>query len=649
MSKFNASSFYGDSSLDLRGPQGETGKDGPQGIVGPAGQNGIGAIGPFASAFTVRIEDGTDFVQTNDGRAFVAAPEVDRPFSGLNPLISFVSANDRGFREVDRASGAKLQPALFVAAGQSNSAGGNKGGPNPASPGVRVLNPRTNKWGSSDYTEAPWTFLNPDGNAGNNNIALAAATEFYRRTGRPVFLVYYFVGGTSIDNWVAQGTASPFYAALKLRIAEALDTPELAEISTIDAFIWSQGEEDGQMLFTDYQTRFATLNAQLRNERWCGPDAPVLVTQMSKLHDRYAPAEVLADYATNVDGRVKLVGFRGLNTQYDLTGTGDFTHWLGEDLYKGGVRVCEALLDGKWLLSQTAGLWVGRSSGPATPRNADAIATFDNMINWSSRTDGPGVVDKFTGNGSAVTFALTSYGVVTAVTVDGTTMTFQQSGLSLTLGQAPPTGAAIVVSYRAAVNGPAAVGSISWGYRCYADGNQSYALGYLCATDNTANYSLIGGRQSLAGPGASNSLGWGLQVALYSTYQFAAGRGHTLSTSGQAAVGLFSLDKPGVTFRVGIGPAVGTPRNGLEVDTSGNVNAYNALQVAGTQVVGPRAAGWVAATGTANKAAYATYTGQTAPAAYTPAQAQATDDALKAASQRIKAIEDALRTHGLIS
>jgi hypothetical protein len=67
------------------------------------------------------------------------------------------------------------------------------------------------------------------------------------------------------------------------------------------------------------------------------------------------------------------------------------------------------------------------------------------------------------------------------------------------------------------------------------------------------------------------------------------------------------------------------------------------------QVVGARETGWTAGTGTANKAAFATYAGQNVSAAYVEAEAQATDDAAKANSQRIKAIEDALRTHGLIN
>jgi hypothetical protein len=74
-----------------------------------------------------------------------------------------------------------------------------------------------------------------------------------------------------------------------------------------------------------------------------------------------------------------------------------------------------------------------------------------------------------------------------------------------------------------------------------------------------------------------------------------------------------------------------------------------AYKIGGSQVIGPRETGWTASTGVSNKGAHATYAGQTVSAGYVQAEAQATDDAAKANSQRIKAIEDAMRTHGLIN
>lgn len=56
--------------------------------------------------------------------------------------------------------------------------------------------------------------------------------------------------------------------------------------------------------------------------------------------------------------------------------------------------------------------------------------------------------------------------------------------------------------------------------------------------------------------------------------------------------------------------------------------------------------GWTAATGTANKGAYAAYASPTISATYTQAEVQALADALQAATRRIVALEAALRLNG---
>lgn len=56
--------------------------------------------------------------------------------------------------------------------------------------------------------------------------------------------------------------------------------------------------------------------------------------------------------------------------------------------------------------------------------------------------------------------------------------------------------------------------------------------------------------------------------------------------------------------------------------------------------------GWTAATGTANKGAYAAYVSPTISVLYTQAEVQALSDALQAATRRIVALEAALRLNG---
>jgi hypothetical protein len=78
-------------------------------------------------------------------------------------------------------------------------------------------------------------------------------------------------------------------------------------------------------------------------------------------------------------------------------------------------------------------------------------------------------------------------------------------------------------------------------------------------------------------------------------------------------------------------------------------DAKTQYNVNGTKVLGARDTGWTAATGTALKTAYATYTAGTASGSYVQAELQSVMTALQSASQRIKALEDMCRTHGLIN
>jgi hypothetical protein len=66
------------------------------------------------------------------------------------------------------------------------------------------------------------------------------------------------------------------------------------------------------------------------------------------------------------------------------------------------------------------------------------------------------------------------------------------------------------------------------------------------------------------------------------------------------------------------------------------------------EIAAKQDAGWTAGTGVGNKGAYAEYTGQTTSVGYVQAEAQATDDAVKAVSARLTSIEGALRNNEAI-
>jgi hypothetical protein len=105
-------------------------------------------------------------------------------------------------------------------------------------------------------------------------------------------------------------------------------------------------------------------------------------------------------------------------------------------------------------------------------------------------------------------------------------------------------------------------------------------------------------------------------------------------------------------IRISTGEAFGSVAKWLDkgsLSSEGVLNINGSITISGNQVIGAREFGWTASTGTPNKAAHATYAGQTMSAGYVQAEVQALSDALKAADERIKAHEDAMRTHGLIN
>lgn len=79
------------------------------------------------------------------------------------------------------------------------------------------------------------------------------------------------------------------------------------------------------------------------------------------------------------------------------------------------------------------------------------------------------------------------------------------------------------------------------------------------------------------------------------------------------------------------------------------LNVTSFYSVGSTKVIGPRQTGWTAATGTALLGAFNANQTYTVSATYTQSEVSSMATGLQQARQRIKALEDALRTHGLIN
>ena len=402
-------------------------------------------------------------------------------------------------------------PILLVISGQSNAAGSNLGGPNPANENIYTWNGSTNAWGGSSYLMAPWTLSSPHGNSGNSNIGLATAHRLHTETGRPVYIVFDAVGGTSIEKWVETGITSERYVALTDKITAALATPELTGITKADLVIWQQGEEDALThSFQNYLDSYTTLMEQFRAESWCEDTTPILCGGASELHDRYEPNRAARHYNNKFDTFCVWVNSGGLETE------GDATHFSGTSLWEMGYyRMYQAYVQAPQLTDNEQSLFYGRGVGVANPADPTVVTSFSSLVSWDSKTN-----------------------------------------------EFP-------------VNAAAATGSVSWGFECSADGNYTYAFGYQTSTDNLANYTLVAGRDVTATSTGDYGGGFGYQNVLTAPYGFVSGRGNTIADDGGAAVGTFSkyntehIDE--VMFQVGIGTSNSNRDNAITCRKSGEV------------------------------------------------------------------------------
>lgn len=106
-----------------------------------------------------------------------------------------------------------------------------------------------------------------------------------------------------------------------------------------------------------------------------------------------------------------------------------------------------------------------------------------------------------------------------------------------------------------------------------------------------------------------------------------------------------NVQSSGGVFLVG---SITTPTTDV-LQIGGSSNALVSYNVAGLKVVGARNTGWTSATGTALKGAFNSSQAFTVGAVYSQAQVTAIASGLVEARQRIKALEDMCRTHGLIN
>lgn len=178
------------------------------------------------------------------------------------------------------------QPVFIVLTGQSN-AGAHNIAANPmpinnrifdfATDGPTVPQSETPQWrvpqttdpsGKDDFTSTlVYTGYRQRGRA---YIIGACADRIQKITGRDVYMVQVFKGSSNITEWTNPGG---FNELLATRVNEALNTPELiaAGITSPDAVIWMQGENNSGDSASDYLDAWNVFRTQTESAGWTIP------------------------------------------------------------------------------------------------------------------------------------------------------------------------------------------------------------------------------------------------------------------------------------------------------------------------------------------------------------------------------------------
>lgn len=470
---------------------------------------------------------------------------------------------------------------VVVLTGQSNAAGARNGGPNPANPLVKVWDGVTHAWGSSDYTQAPFSRTYPDGNNANNNVGLAFAHRLADETGGHVFVVYDAYGGRPIEDWMGTGTASIRYVGIKTKVEAALASAELvaAGKTQIDYLIYAQGEENALTDdFPTYRAKFVTLDNQFRAETWMTPTTPMFVMGMSELHKRYQVWQAQLDYCEGGNRNCVYVNSSGLKTAYEVGGSQQLNlaavtgFAVNDTVTSGGTTGTVTAVGASYILvSNVGGIFTSGAAITSTSGGNTTIASLDiysdgthwlgnslwehgyHRIWYASRERAMSHRSQsalFYGRsaGPSKTGDSTALAMFSSIVSNGSlTTTF------------PP-------------NGPSATHALCWGFQCTSS-NYSGITGYQNAQNSLARYSFMSGRSNIANSGADYHQVGGFQNTANNTYQTVGGRGNSPMHSGETVFGLFSkyvtTQTDPILFQIGNGTTTSNRKNVFAVRQSG--------------------------------------------------------------------------------
>lgn len=125
-------------------------------------------------------------------------------------------------------------------------------------------------------TDVGSAFVQPSGTHISLGLQIGAMEAWANPT-RPVYVVNVGYGGLDISEWLVGGSPD-MYAALDANVTAAVAN---LSMTSIDVFVWWQGESDAALANTSYVSNFSTFKSRLELEPWWNYKTPIIVHGIS--------------------------------------------------------------------------------------------------------------------------------------------------------------------------------------------------------------------------------------------------------------------------------------------------------------------------------------------------------------------------------
>lgn len=204
---------------------------------------------------------------------------------------------------------------------------------------------------------------NPPHVGGKPMFATAAAKYLSELINEPVRVISVAKGATSIDQWHNGSNAGAMYARMVAVLAAA-------GVSSVDAFLWHQGESDIGTSGT-YAARFAALRARMIADGYLTPSTPVVIGEISNV--------------ASVSMNGVLNGIAEGSPNVGIARIGQFRVSLTDNWHFDGPSVAQIGLEYAYELAQLPGPWDG--SWCPSPATSEFVFATGGAVSLPSGVD----------------------------------------------------------------------------------------------------------------------------------------------------------------------------------------------------------------------------------------------------------------------